>query len=145
MIVDGAHVDPAMLQLALRGRAQPILVTDSMPPVGGRIPNFPLNGEMIEARGSSCWRQDGVLAGTALDMASAVRNSVRLLGIPLARALGLASTEPARFLGVNGKLGRLEPGYRADMVALDPVEVQVLGTWLAGSWQASEPIAMSLS
>ena len=145
MIVDGAHVDPAMLRLALRGRAHPILVTDSMPPVGGRIPHFTLNGEMIEARGSSCWRRDGVLAGTALDMASAVRNCVHLLGMPLARALGLASTEPARFLGVDDQLGRLEPGYRADMVALDPVEVQVLGTWLAGSWQASEPIAMSLS
>jgi N-acetylglucosamine-6-phosphate deacetylase len=145
MIVDGAHVDPAMLQLALRGRAQPILVTDSMPPVGGRIPHFPLNGEMIEARGSSCWRRDGVLAGTALDMASAVRNSIRLLGVPLATALGLASTEPARFLGVDDQLGRLEPGYRADMVALDPIEVRVLGTWLAGSWQASGPIAMSLS
>ena len=57
MIVDGAHVDPAMLRLALRGRAQPILVTDSMPPVGGRIPHFTLNGEAIEARGSTCWRQ----------------------------------------------------------------------------------------
>jgi N-acetylglucosamine-6-phosphate deacetylase len=78
-------------------------------------------------------------------MASAVRNSVRLLGMPLATALSLASTEPARFLGVDDQLGRLEPAYRADMVALDPVEVQVLGTWLAGSWQASEPIAMSLS
>ncbi len=35
MIVDGMHVDPAMLRLALRGDARPILVTDAMPPVGG--------------------------------------------------------------------------------------------------------------
>ena len=35
MIVDGVHVAPSMLRLALRGRATPILVTDAMPPVGG--------------------------------------------------------------------------------------------------------------
>jgi N-acetylglucosamine-6-phosphate deacetylase len=145
IIVDGVHVDPAMLRLALRGRAQAMLVTDAMPPVGGQSPYFALNGEEMEARGHACRRKDGVLAGTALDMASAVRNCVRLLGMPLPTALGLASTEPARFLGVDDRLGYLAPEYRADMVALEPVEVRVLGTWLAGSWQASKPIAMSTS
>jgi N-acetylglucosamine-6-phosphate deacetylase len=71
-------------------------------------------------------------------MASAIRNCVRLLGMPLATALGLASTEPARFLGVDAQLGRLAQGYRANMVAIEPVEVRVFGTWLAGTWQASE-------
>ena len=59
---------------------KPMLVTDAMPPVGGQSPYFTLNGEEMEARGHACWRKDGVLAGTALDMASAVRNCVRLLG-----------------------------------------------------------------
>jgi N-acetylglucosamine-6-phosphate deacetylase len=137
--MDGAHVDPAMLRLALRGRAQPMLVTDAMPPVGGQSKDFTLNGEAIEARVITCWRRrDNVLAGTALDMASAVRNCVRLLNIPLSTALGLASTAPAKFLGVDDELGRLAPGYRADMVAVQPVGVQVLGTWLAGDWQSSQ-------
>jgi N-acetylglucosamine-6-phosphate deacetylase len=65
-------------------------------------------------------------------MANAVRNSVRLLGLPLPEALRLASLAPAAFLGFNDRLGRIAPGYRADMVAVDPEEVEVLSTWVAG-------------
>jgi N-acetylglucosamine-6-phosphate deacetylase len=137
MIADGVHVDAAMLRLALRGSATPMLVTDAMPPVGGRLTHFTLTGRRIEVRGACCVRDDGALAGTALDMASAVRNCVRLLGVPLAVALRYASSEPARFLGVGHDLGGLKAGLRADMVALEPRRIRVLGTWLGGDWQAA--------
>jgi N-acetylglucosamine-6-phosphate deacetylase len=65
-------------------------------------------------------------------MSSAVRNCVRLLDLPLADALCLASAAPAAFLGVGDRLGHLAPGYRADMVALDPAEIRVLASWVAG-------------
>ena len=65
-------------------------------------------------------------------MASAVHNSVRFLDVPLAVALRFAYTEPTEFLGLGHKLGRLAPGYRADMVAFDPAHIQVLETWVAG-------------
>ena len=87
MIVDGVHVDPVMLRLALRGKARAMLVTDAMPPVGGRRDTFMLGGHAVTAAGACCTRADGTLAGTALDMATAVRNSVNLLGMPLAQAL----------------------------------------------------------
>ena len=132
MIVDGVHVDPAMLRLALRGLAHPMLVTDAMPPVGGSKAAFMLYGEEIAVYGSRCARADGALAGSALDMASAVRNCVALLGVPLTQALRFASTEPARFLGLDATLGRLAPGYRADLVAFDPGSLRVHGAWIAG-------------
>jgi N-acetylglucosamine-6-phosphate deacetylase len=132
MIVDGAHVDPAMLRLALRGRASPMLVTDAMPPLGGRRDTFMLGGRAIRAGPACCTREDGTLAGTVLDMASAVRNSVSLLQMPLTDALRAASAEPARFLGLAHRLGHLARGCRADMVALEPNEVRVLETWVAG-------------
>lgn len=132
MIVDGQHVEPAMLRLALRGAARPMLVTDAMPPVGGRKSSFTLLGQEIRVRDGRCTRIDGTLAGAALDMASAVRNSVLLLDVPLTSALRFASTEPAEFLGLGHKLGRLAPGLRADMVAFDPAHIQVLETWVAG-------------
>ncbi len=91
MIVDGVHVAPAMLRLALRGAAHPMLVTDAMPPVGGRAPRFTLYGNEIVVRDGRCARADGTLAGAALDMASAVRNCVRLLDAPLTDALRLSS------------------------------------------------------
>jgi N-acetylglucosamine-6-phosphate deacetylase len=103
-----------------------------MPPVGGSRSRFTLQGREITVRDGRCTGPDGTLAGAALDMASAVRNAVRLLDMPLTAALRAASTEPARFLGITDRLGRLSPGCRADMVALDPDTVKVRATWLAG-------------
>jgi N-acetylglucosamine-6-phosphate deacetylase len=138
LIVDGVHVHPAMLRLALRGRGHPFLVTDAMPPVGGNRSSFILHGETITVRARHCRTEDGKLAGTALDMATAVRNCTRLLGVPLPDALRLASANPARFVGLGHMLGSLLPGYRADMVAFDPSDMTVLATWVAGSGNDSE-------
>lgn len=132
LIVDGAHVAPAMLRLALRGCGRPILVTDAMPPVGGTHATFTLNGDKISVRDGRCTRQDGRLAGSCLDMASAVRNCVRLLGVSLTDALRFASTHPAEFLGLDTKLGRIAPGLRADLVAIDCKTIEVHHTWVAG-------------
>jgi N-acetylglucosamine-6-phosphate deacetylase len=135
MIVDGHHVAPAMLRLALRGAARPMLVSDAMPPVGGSRPGFVLNGEEIVVRDGRCTRADGTLAGAAISMADAVRNCVELLGIPLTDALRYASAEPAAFLGLSNTLGRIAPGYRADLVAFDPGTVEVHATWVAGAFE----------
>src|SRR4029077_7623364 len=132
LIVDGIHVDPAMLRLALRGLARPMLVTDAMPPVGGTRASFTLYGETIAVQDGRCVRQDGTLAGAYLEMASAVRNCIRLLGLPLENALRFASRHPADFVKLGAQLGTLTPGYRADMVALDPEKIEVLETWVAG-------------
>ena len=130
LIVDGVHVDPAMLRLALRGLGNAMLVTDAMPPVGGRHSTFALYGKDISVHADRCVRDDGTLAGALLDMATAVRNCVRLLGLSLEHALRLAAANPAAFLGF--KVGRLAPGYRADMIALDPRTIEVQKTWIAG-------------
>jgi N-acetylglucosamine-6-phosphate deacetylase len=133
MIVDGAHVDPAMLRLALRGAARPVLVTDAMPPVGGNRSTFALYGEEISTQNGCCLRNDGTLAGTLLDMATAVGNCVRLLGVSFEDALRFASTNPAAFLGLDHRLGRLASGYRADIVAIHYASGKVVSTWVAGN------------
>ncbi len=133
LIVDGVHVAPPMLRLALRGAGRPILVSDAMPPVGGAKRSFALYGDTIAVRDGRCTRADGTLAGAYLDMASAVRNCVRLCAVPLTDALRFATKNPAEFLGLGGVLGRLAPGLRADMVALDPATVDVMDCWVAGA------------
>jgi N-acetylglucosamine-6-phosphate deacetylase len=132
MIVDGHHVAPAMLRLALRGLARPMLVTDAMPPVGGQQPGFTLNGRPITVDNGRCTTADGRLAGASLSMGAAVRNAVELIGVPLTEALQFASGEPAAFLGLGQTLGRIAPGYRADLVAFDPTKVKIYQTWVAG-------------
>jgi N-acetylglucosamine-6-phosphate deacetylase len=64
-------------------------------------------------------------------MASAVRNTVRYLGVDLPSALRMASAVPAAFLGLDGEFGRIARGYRADMVLLD-AELDVGATWING-------------
>jgi N-acetylglucosamine-6-phosphate deacetylase len=132
LIADGIHIAPSTLRLALRGAGRPILVTDAMPPVGGAKSYFALNGEKIIASDGCCKRKDGVLAGTYLEMATAVRNCVRFGNVPLSDALRFASANPAEFLGLGNTLGRLAPGYRADMVAFDGEKIEVQQTWVAG-------------
>ena len=137
LIVDGFHVAPATLRLALKGAGAPMLVTDAMPNVGGAKTSFTLYGREIIVEGERVTMKDGTLAGSGIDMATAVRNCVKLLGVPLANALRFASRAPAEFLGQGNRFGRIAPGYRADMVALDPQEVRVLGTYVAGIYEAS--------
>jgi len=132
LIVDGFHVSPAMLRLALRGLARPMLVTDAMPPVGGSQSKFDLYGAQIQVIGGRCARSDGTLAGSTLDMASAVRNCVQMLDVSLEDALRFASRNPAEFIGLGHLLGGLLPGHRADIVALSSDTLDVLGTWVAG-------------
>jgi N-acetylglucosamine-6-phosphate deacetylase len=133
LIADGWHVSPALLRLALRGCGNPMLVTDAMPPVGGSKPTFQLYGTEIRVEAGRCLRADGTLAGAALDMATAVRNCVNLLRVSLPEALRFASWNSANFMGFGHMLGRFAPGYRADMVAIDPESLAVLGTWVAGA------------
>jgi N-acetylglucosamine-6-phosphate deacetylase len=138
LIVDGFHVAPAMLRLAMRGVGHPILATDAMPPVGGARSSFTLAGETTAVHDGRCVRQkDGALAGACLDMAGAVRNCVQLLGVPLTDALRFASANPAEFLGLGQKLGKLAPGFRADMVAFRGHTIEVLETWVAGAGLAN--------
>src|SRR5258708_24750748 len=86
IIVDGHHVDPIMLKLALRCKRHDrfMLVTDAMPAVGSAEPTFVLQGRTIRVVGGICRDENGTLAGTALRMAAPVRNPLSPLGPDLA-------------------------------------------------------------
>ena len=134
VIVDGVHVHPASLRVALKAkpRGKVFLVTDAMPMVGTDDPSFDLYGETITAIDGVVRNAAGALAGSALDMASAVRNSVRMLGLPLDEACRMASQYPAEFLGIGGTHGRIAPGHRADLVLLGE-HIEVMASWIGGA------------
>lgn len=133
IIVDGLHTSPVVLRIALRCKPHErfMLVTDAMPSVGTNVSSFELQGRRILVSGSVCVDEDGRLAGSNIDMASCVRNAIQMLGVPLAHAVRMASEWPAEFLGLSKELGRIAPGYRANLVAADD-ELQVLETWIDG-------------
>ena len=122
IIVDGVHVAPVMLELARRckGRDRLMLVTDAMPPVGSGESEFLLQGRPVRVEGGVCLDAEGRLAGTVLDMATAVRNMVRFTACSLADACMMASATPAAFLGIADHRGSVRVGMAADLVVLDP-------------------------
>ncbi|GAB3063551.1 N-acetylglucosamine-6-phosphate deacetylase [Stenotrophomonas tumulicola] len=138
IIVDGVHVHPGSLRVALaaKPRGRLLLVTDAMPPVGADDPSYELYGEIITAVDGVVRNAAGSLAGSALDMATAVRNTVKLLGQPLAEAARMASTYPAQFLNLDDRLGHIAEGHQADLVLLDD-DLRVRGTWIAGQYEAA--------
>jgi N-acetylglucosamine-6-phosphate deacetylase len=133
IIVDGRHVDPAVLRIALRCKRHDrfMLVTDAMPSVGAPQKSFTLQGRTISVMDGVLVDADGTLAGSDTDMATSVRNAVELLGLDLPVAACMASRYPAEFLGLGHELGRIAPGYRANLVLVDD-RLEVLDTWIDG-------------
>jgi N-acetylglucosamine-6-phosphate deacetylase len=133
LIVDGHHVDDASLRVAIaaKGTDRMMLVTDAMSVTGTDLDSFDLHGRTIYRRDGKLTTADGTLAGSDLDMASAVRNAVHRLGLPLRDALRMASLAPSAFLRLDRELGRIAPGYRASLVLLDDA-LEVQQTWIDG-------------
>jgi N-acetylglucosamine-6-phosphate deacetylase len=136
LIVDGRHVDPAVLRIALNARPRDrfMLVTDAMPTVGSGSATFRLQGKTIRVENDVCVDEAGVLSGSNLDMAGAVRNAVRMIGVTVAEASVMSSSAPAAFLRL-GDRGTLAIGRRADLVWIDR-DLQVRGVWIARDSQA---------
>jgi N-acetylglucosamine-6-phosphate deacetylase len=121
VIADLVHVHPAALRVAIAAKRSVAIVTDAVA-VGGAL-------EWSERDGAARLA-DGTLAGAVAPMDVAVRNVVGL-GVPLARAVEMAATIPCEVLGLADR-GRLEPGRRADFVALDRETLQVRAVWIEG-------------
>ena len=120
LIADFVHVHPALVKLALHARADAVLVTDAVatePPV-------------VERDGAA-YLGDGTLAGSTLTMDAVLRN-VASLGLPIPAAVRHVTANPARVLGATDR-GRIAPGARADLVALDPATLAVRAVWVAGA------------
>ncbi|MEH6395505.1 N-acetylglucosamine-6-phosphate deacetylase [Pseudoalteromonas sp.] len=133
LIVDGHHVHPLSAQLAIRTkqRGKIMLVTDAMPPVGTDDMEFDFfDGRKVIRTGDRLNSTTGELAGSVLDMASAVRNTVNTLDVSLSESLRMAALYPAQYLNLKNK-GRLLDGFDADFVVLDEQQY-VKATYIAG-------------
>ncbi len=133
LIVDNHHVHPATLKIAINAkpRGYMMLVTDAVQTLGSEQHAFELLGQPIVRDRGRVSTADGTLAGSDLDMASAVRNCVRLLGLSLQESLRMASLYPARFLGLASDYGRIGQGFKANLVVLNE-DLEVTQTWIDG-------------
>ena len=134
LIVDGFHVDPASMGVALRAKRAPgriFIVTDAMSTIGSDQTGFQLNGREIYRKDGRLTLADGTLAGADIDMLSSVRFAHEKLGLALEEALRMASAYPADAAGVAARKGRLLPRLDADFVLLTE-DLQMASTWIGG-------------
>lgn len=146
IIADNHHVSPASLRLAYRckGPEKLMLVSDAMPPVGSAQSEFSMLGKKITVTDGVCKDPDGTLAGTALDMASAVRNIIKGTGCSLAEASRMASSSPAEFLGLYANRGNIEAGKYADLVITNEA-LEVCTTLIGGKAVFSNGVKLTQS
>lgn len=133
IIVDGYHVDPQACQIAFRakGKEQMMLVTDAMALAATDATEVPFFDTKIQRDGDKLTTPDGTLAGSCLTMLDAVKNTVKMCGIPLAEAVEMASTTPAKMLGIDHEVGSIAAGQQANFMLLDE-HLHIAQLWLHG-------------
>ncbi len=133
LIVDHEHVDKVSCQLAIKCKTSEkiMLVTDAMSHVGSNQTSLTFAGMEISRTGNKLTIEGGRLAGSALDMATTVRNTVTNLDTPLDQTLQMASSTPAKFVELQNTKGQLSEGYDADWIVLTD-DLHVTQTYIGG-------------
>jgi len=134
LICDSIHVHPAAMDLLTRakGSKKVVLVTDAIRAAGMPDGKYALGKQYIIVKDGVSRLESGDLAGSTLTMDRAVRNVMKLVGLPLQTAVEMATINPAVAIGVNGNKGSLELGKDADIVIIDD-ELNVYMTIVKGN------------
>ena len=120
VIADGIHLDPFMLRLLLKmkGVAGITLISDAIAAAGKGDGDYQIWGETIVVKNRRTANASGSIAGSVISMLDAVR-LMHSLGVSYVELAQMASSNPARLLGIYDVCGSIEVGKRADLVALD--------------------------
>lgn len=136
LINDGVHLHDAATAAVIRaaGADRVVLISDGIPasglPPGG---SYTLGGaKVLVADGAVRISPHGSLAGSTASLADNLRRAVLHLGVRLPDAVAMATSVPARALGLTD-VGRLEAGALADLVGLDD-DLRVTSVMLHGAW-----------
>ena len=112
IIPDGHHVDYAAVRIAKQVMKERLFViTDAVTTTDKGGYQHYLVGDKYEA--------GGILSGSALTMNKSVQNLVNHCGIELGEALRMCSLYPARVIGLEKEMGKIEKGYKAKLVLLN--------------------------
>ena len=125
VISDGIHLHPSVVRNAFRwfGNERICLISDSMRACGMPNGEYDLGGQAVFVTDGKATLKDGTIAGSSTSLAECMRRAISF-GIPLNDAFMAATANPAKATGLDGELGLLKTGYRADLVAWDKETLQ---------------------
>ncbi len=121
VICDGMHVHPAMIEMLsrLKPDGKLVLITDSMEAAGCEDGEYSIAGLKVFVKDGKAVNVDGALAGSTLDLISAVGNYMKFCSKTLEEAIPCATSNPAKMVGIDGTCGALKEGLRADIIILN--------------------------
>jgi N-acetylglucosamine-6-phosphate deacetylase len=132
IIVDGVHVDPAVVDLFVRAKGveDAVLITDAISATGMPDGTYLLGEIEVRVHDGRC-ESNGRLAGSVLTLDRAIRNTVKFAHVSLQDAIRMATINPARVLGIEKQKGALSVGADADIVVFTPTG-EVIRTIVGG-------------
>ena len=121
LIADGVHVSPEMIALGYRclGKDKTVLITDSMSATGCADGEYSIAGMPVTVKNGKAVTSEGALAGSTLELWQGVRNLMAFAGVPLSDAIACATINPARMVGIDGMVGSIDVGKRADLLLVN--------------------------
>ncbi len=133
LICDGIHIHPAVVRATFEmfGAERVILISDSMRATGLTDGEYTLGGQDVYVKGAKATLADGTIAGSATNLMGCLRRAVLDMEIPLETAVGCATANPAREIGIYDRCGSITPGKDADLVLLDK-DLQVKAVYING-------------
>ena len=134
VIADGFHLNPAIVKLAYLAKrpAHLTLITDSMSATRCADGEYAIAGEKVYVVDGKAINEEGNLSGSTITLYQAVRNLMKFAGVSYAEALPYATIVPATEVGIDGTVGSIAEGKRADLLLVDAESYDITNVWQAG-------------
>ncbi len=120
IIADGFHVAPEAVKMAYQLKGDRlVLITDSMEATGEPDGEYSIAGLPVTVKDGKARTHEGAIAGSTLDLLDGVKNLASFAEIPFAEALYHATAAPAKMAQLDGTVGSIEVGKKADLLILN--------------------------
>ena len=132
LICDGKHIHPAALRIAFAqlGRDRSVIISDALSAAGTSDGRMVSGGLPVVVRDGVAYLDSGVIAGSTTDLEHELQNVLHF-GVPMEQALRSVTVNPARAIGMDGEMGKICAGYRADLTVMDGAW-NVVSTYVGG-------------
>ena len=134
VIADGFHLNPAIVKLAYLAKrpAHLTLITDSMSATRCADGEYAIAGEKVYVVDGKAINEEGNISGSTITLYQAVRNLMKFAGVSYAEALPYATIVPATEVGIDGTVGSIAEGKRADLLLVDAESYDITNVWQEG-------------